>query len=491
VRTVLRRLLGGLRVVLAIVALLVSLCTNVAAHEIPGDVTIQAWLKPEGQRLRLLVRVPLVAMRDMNYPTRGDKTLGILDVSRAESILRDAATLWVGEAIDVYEGDARLPRPRLVEVRASLPSDRSFTSSYDEALAHVTGPQLSDDTELPWSSGVLDVFFEYPIQSDRSRFSVDSRFDRLGLRTITVLRLVLPDGTVRAFEFVGTTGFVRLDPRWHQAAANFVKLGFTHILDGTDHLLFLFCLVIPFRRFGALVAVVTAFTVAHSITLLASAYNLAPDALWFPPLIETLIATSIVYMALENIVGASARTAQEVGAVREPPLRIARGALKRRWIIAFGFGLVHGFGFSFALRQTLQFAGSHLLASLLSFNIGVELGQLLVLVILIPALGLLFRYVVAERLGTIILSALVTHTAWHWMTERAAILRQFRFEWPVLDALFWASAMRWLMLAVVAAGLYWLVFHVLKTHRATGASEGTLHHGGQEANGGELSVKEG
>ena len=111
---------------------------------------------------------------------------------------------------------------------------------------------------------------------------------------------------MRAFEFDGDPGLVRLDPRWHQAAWQFVKLGFFHILDGTDHLLFLFCLVIPFRRFRSLVAVVTAFTVAHSITLIASAYNLAPDALWFPPLIETLIAMSIVYMALENIVGAQA-----------------------------------------------------------------------------------------------------------------------------------------------------------------------------------------
>ena len=463
VRSVLRRFPGGAYAVLA-AALLVSLCTNVAAHEIPGDVTIQAWLKPEGQRLRLLVRVPLVAMRDMNYPTRGDKTLGILDISRAESLLRDAATLWVGEAIDVYEGDTRLPPPRLVEVRPSLPSDRSFTSSYDEALAHVTGGRLPDDTDLPWSSGVLDVFFEYAIQSDRSPFSVDSRLDRLGLRTITVLRLVLPDGTVRGFELIGNTGFVRLDPRWHQAAWQFVKLGFTHILDGIDHLLFLFCLVIPFRRFRALVAVVTAFTVAHSITLFASAYNLAPDALWFPPLIETLIATSIVYMALENIVGAGSepQTAQSTQRKSFFSANSAASAVKRRWLIAFGFGLVHGFGFSFALQHTLQFAGSHLLTSLLSFNIGVELGQLLVLVALIPALDLLFKYVVAERMGTIILSALVTHTAWHWMTERAAILRQFRFEWPVLDALFWASALRWMMLVVIAAGLYWLVFGVFK-----------------------------
>ena len=136
-------------------------------------------------------------------------------------------------------------------------------------------------------------------------------------------------------------------------------------------------------------------------------------------------------------------------------------ALKRRWLVTFGFGLVHGFGFSFALRQTLQFAGSHLLTSLLSFNLGVELGQLLVLVLLIPALDLLFRYVVPERMGTIILSALVAHTSWHWTTERWEALRQFRFQWPVVDAAFLAGAMRWMMLLVIAAGLYWLVFSVM------------------------------
>ena len=132
---------------------------------------------------------------------------------------------------------------------------------------------------------------------------------------VTVLRFLPPGGAVRAFEFTGDPGLVRLDPRWHQAALRFIELGFFHILDGTDHLLFLFCLVIPFRRFRALIPVVTSFTVAHSITLIASAYNLGPDALWFPPLIETLIAISIVYMALENIVGGS--------------------TVQRRWMISF------------------------------------------------------------------------------------------------------------------------------------------------------------
>jgi hypothetical protein len=251
---------------------------------------------------------------------------------------------------------------------------------------------------------------------------------------VTVLRFLPPGGDVRAFEFIGDPGLVHLDPRWGQAALRFITLGFQHILDGTDHLLFLFCLVIPLRRFRSLLAVVTAFTVAHSITLIASAYNLAPDVLWFPPLIEVLIALSIVYMALENIVGTA--------------------AAHRRWLIAFGFGLIHGFGFSFALRETLQFAGKHLLTSLLSFNVGVELGQLLILLVLVPALDLVFRYVVAERIGTIILSAIAAHTAWHWMLDRVDRLRQYRFEWPVVTA---AAVLRTVLAAAIIAGLVWLL----------------------------------
>ena len=164
-----------------------------------------------------------------------------------------------------------------------------------------------------------------------------------------------------------------------------------------------------------------------------------------------MIAASIVYMALENIVA--------------PRLR-------RRWIIAFAFGLVHGFGFSFALRETLQFAGSHLLTSLLAFNLGVELGQLAVLAVLVPALDLLFRYGVAERVGTILLSAFVAHTGWHWMSERYSRWRQFPWEWPVVNAALLASVTRWVMAAVIVAGLFWLVFGVLlRTFRRSAEGE--------------------
>ena len=297
------------------------------------------------------------------------------------------------------------------------------------------GPRLSDGLELYWNQQLLDVLLEYPIKSDRSEFAIRLRVDRLGQKVSTALRFLPPDGATRAFELHGDPGLVRLDPRWHQAALRFVVSGFWHIIEGTDHLLFLCCLVIPFRRLRPLVIIVTSFTVGHSISLIASAFGFIPDALWFPPLIETLIAVTIIYMALENIVYAA--------------LGKLGSDISRRWIIAFAFGLVHGFGFSFALRGSLQFAGDHLMTALFGFNVGVEIGQIAVLLVLIPALDLIFRYVIAEWLGVIIMSALIAHVAWHWMIERGEQLAKFPF--PKIDAEFLAGAMRGLMAMLILA----------------------------------------
>ena len=203
-----------------------SLPAEPRAHDIPADVTVQAFVKPEGQRLRLIVRVPLKAMRDVNFPTRGP---GFLDLSRADATLRSAAILWLRDSLALYEDDKPLGPPAMVAVRASLPSDRSFTS-FDDAIAHVTGARLPDDSDLVWDQALLDVLFEYPIRSDRSRFSVHPGLARLGVRVVTVLRFLPPGGAVRAFEYVGDPGLIRLDPRWHQAAWHFVKeIGRAHV----------------------------------------------------------------------------------------------------------------------------------------------------------------------------------------------------------------------------------------------------------------------
>ena len=120
---------------------------------------------------------------------------------------------------------------------------------------------------------------------------------------------------------------------------------------------------------------------------------------------------------------------------------------------------MHGFGFAFGLQQLMQFAGAHLVTSLLAFNLGVELGQFVVLAVLIPALNLLFRYV-KESAGTLLLSLLVGHTAWHWMVERGE--RLAKFPWPAFDPGAIASLIRWLMAALVLAGLGWLAAEAIR-----------------------------
>jgi len=403
---------------------------RVLAHDIPTDVTVHAFLKPQGDRLHLVIRVPLKALRDIEFPK---KNATFIDIPNADGALRDAAILWVPSSIELYENDQQLDTPVLTAVRISLPSDRSF-ESYDTAVARLRDPPLPADTELPWDQAVLDASFEYPIHSAMAEFSIQPQLARLGLRVLTNLRFLTVNGVVRPYELIGDPGLIRLDPRWHHAALRFLQLGIFHVLDGADHLLFLLCLVIPFRNFRPLVLIVTSFTVAHSVALVSSAYGLTPTSLWFPPLVEALIAISIVYMAIENIMGVN---------------------LQRRWLVAFGFGLVHGFGFSFVLHETFQFAGSHLLTSLLCFNLGAELAQVLVIAVLVTILALVFRYV-PEKMGTIIISAFVAHTGWHWTLDRINVLRQFRFEMPAFDAALLATIVRWLIVVVFFVALGWL-----------------------------------
>ena len=376
----------------------------------------------------MLVRVPLDLLLNLNLPKRGP---GYIELGAAEQ--------WIPKAIDAttrellfFEDGRQLALAR-GEGRYSMPSDKSF-ESFDKALALVRGPRLPASTDIFWNQGYFDAYLEYPIASPRAGFALDFHVapglrDRVKLD----LRFIAASGTVRAYEIPTASGRIELDPRWYQAAGSFVKSGFWHILDGLDHLLFLLCLVMPFRRLSwTLVGVITAFTVAHSITLIAAAYGVVPSGAWFPPLVEMLIAASIIYMAIENVL---------------------RPNLARRWIVTAIFGLIHGFGFSFLLQNQLQFVGEHLLLSLLAFNIGIELGQLLFIAVVIPILALAFhRLPIQERLLTAVVSAFVAHAAWHWLTERWAVLA--KVEWPQPDPIRLAL---WLLLVLALGALIWVL----------------------------------
>ena len=210
-------------------------CLCAAAHDIPNDVQVQAFVKPDGRRLQLLMRVPLLAMREVDFPRRG---LGILDLARADDALSNAAKLWIADNVELYEGDVRLGYPRVVEVRASLPSDKSF-ASYEEALAHVTGRDCRTTRN---SIGTRDCS-TYCSSTRYARTAPSFRSTQAssdwGCARSPRCGSCHP-GRRRAYEFHGDPGLIRLDPRWHHAALRFVEVGFLHILDGTDHLLFLF-----------------------------------------------------------------------------------------------------------------------------------------------------------------------------------------------------------------------------------------------------------
>lgn len=412
------------RLLLAAAALLAT-ALPVRAHDIPGEMRMHTIMRAEGGTLQVLVRVPLALLLNVDLPKRGN---GYLDLAQVPEALPRAIEATTRDLV-FFEDGVRLV-PRRGEARIALPSDRSF-QSFEQALASIRGTRLPPETDVFWNQGYFDAAIEYPIRSAQGGFAVDFNVapglrDRLKLD----LRYVTRDGAVRAFELTTGSGVAVLDPRWYQAAWTFVLSGFDHILGGLDHLLFLVCLVAPFRRFSwNLVGVVTAFTVAHSITLIAAAYGIVPSGNWFPPLVETLIAVSILYMAVENVL---------------------RPNLQWRWLITGAFGLVHGFGFSFALANELQFAGNHLLLSLLAFNVGIEIGQLLVLVLVWPALLLLVnRRGLDARIVVAIVSAIVAHSAWHWMGERWEAL--LKADWPAMDEQFLARAAAVVLLLLALA----------------------------------------
>ncbi|HZJ52638.1 MAG TPA: HupE/UreJ family protein, partial [Myxococcaceae bacterium] len=179
-----------------------------------------------------------------------------------------------------------------------------------------------------------------------------------------------------------------------------------HIFQGADHIAFLLGVLLLGGTFRQLVGIVTAFTVAHSLTLaLATVGWVVPP----PRLIEPLIALSIVAVAVENLL--SLRPPVSAGRVR--------AAIAHRWRLTFAFGLVHGFGFAGALRA-LELPRALLAPSLLTFNLGVELGQLAIVALVWPVL--------------------------RWLRGVGRV---------------WPGGVRWASAAVAGLGVYWLLDRVV------------------------------
>jgi len=200
----------------------------------------------------------------------------------------------------------------------------------------------------------------------------------------------------------------RVQPTFWSTAGEFLLWGMHHILIGYDHIAFLLALLLGARKIGEMIRVVTSFTVAHSITLLLA----ATDMIRLPSRVtESLIAASIVYVALENYFIKDA---------------------KHRWVLTFAFGLVHGLGFSSVLRERLQDIDS-IAVPVLSFNLGVEFGQIAILLVVFPLLAWIRKGASEDatagrqRLLVRIGSAPILLLGLAWLVDRAFRLERMPF----------------------------------------------------------------
>jgi hypothetical protein len=175
-----------------------------------------------------------------------------------------------------------------------------------------------------------------------------------------------------------------------------LKLGVEHFLTGYDHLLFLCGLLVVCRKIGPMLAIITCFTVAHAVTLALAALGWVQVS---ARITEPLIAATIVFVCVENFRGAV--------------------STKTRCGLALAFGLIHGFGFATALRESgLAGTGRALVKPLLAFNLGVEAGQLAVAAVFLPQLFALRRVQVFERYGTAVVSGAVVLLGGFWLVQR-------------------------------------------------------------------------
>jgi len=184
----------------------------------------------------------------------------------------------------------------------------------------------------------------------------------------------------------------------------FIAEGMKHIFSGYDHILFVLALLVGVTGLWRLVKIITAFTIAHSITLILSAFDLVSVA---PIIVEPLIALSIAYVAFEKYI---------LDFLRKYFNTVKTEVISHRWKVAFGFGLIHGLGFAGVLKE-IRIPDNVFVWSLLSFNIGVEIGQIIIIALFFPLLYFTIRYTWQKKAVTIF-SILIGSIGLFWFIQR-------------------------------------------------------------------------
>ena len=394
-----------------------------AAHEVAADRVVTAYLRTEADHADLLVRVPLDLLPTESFPTVN----GQIDVGAAGPALGKALAL-VGGALAVFENGQAVP-PAGVTARLSLPSDQSF-NEFASAIAHLSEPAPAA-TAIYSNQGHLDAHLRYALRAPGAMIAIrsDLRAD-LGDSVKLTVRYLPYDGSPRELQVTSRSGRVALNPTAYEAARRFFLEGTGSLLQATDYLLLLACLLLPLRSLREIATVVAAVSVGRWAALIGAGFNLARLGPWFNDVAGAAISVSLLYVAVENIVRSR----------------------RRHWIAAGVLGVLLGFAWSYRLRGQLPFAGPHVLLSIFSFNAGVEVAQLAIVAGLAAGASRIVPAVLAGRAGLVLLSAIVVHVAWHSTVERTSAL--WDAGWPALDPQSLVIVARWIAgvaLAILAA----------------------------------------
>ena len=338
-------------------------------------------------------------------------------ISRAAAFFAAALTLGFPAAAHAHDPglsalDVQIAPDRIVAVLSLAAADARIAA---DVSGGALGAFAADSIELMLDGARLSGTIEKQAADGEAGMRVTLVFDRASGSRLTIhsevperlarghRELVTVHGTAgrRLAERMLDTHLTAVDvdlrdePASTSIAGQFFGLGLHHILSGYDHLLFLAALLLGLQRLSGVAKTVTAFTVAHSLTLSLAVLGLVrmPGAV-----VEPIIALSIVSVGVENLV---------------------RGQVDSRWKLTFAFGLVHGFGFAGALQELgIGAGGTDIVAPLAWFNAGVEVGQLGVAILAWPLLRHLnARPALRVRLAPVC-SLLVVCAGAYWLVER-------------------------------------------------------------------------
>ena len=343
----------------------------------------------ERDRIRLLVRLPMpYLVADKLGPEAADgtrepapyttdaledgKLVHYLDAEALRSspeglggILAAGLTLEAaGEALRADVG----------RIRAYPAREQAPFALRAEAEAAIAGPVYPNEFEVTYvGDTVVDVELVYPTRGRVTDYAIRSALEPGLPGQDETANLILDHSTVPPliFRVRGLmTQPIGVSHSTLEAAWTFVKEGMRHILEGMDHMLFVLCLTLGAATLGMLAWRVTGFTIGHSVTLTLGFLGHVPTGAWFIPMVETGIALSIVYAATVALTAVGHRMTTLVTAL---------------------LGLLHGLGFSFVLSEILNLESPNLWQSLLAFNVGIEIGQLLIILAVWPVFLLIAR----------------------------------------------------------------------------------------------------